>query len=645
MMKLLDIRQALGEYEDGKIIPKIFNLFNRIIDHPFINHLQEYCRLRSQQADNDQLTQNDIAELWGIIFNNNADIESNALELRCFLRVLSLMICNGHAVGIGQAVFAMLGRCNILTEQIQGSIGVGNRNIDNLMLVFALLYNSNIFNDANFLAIINNTRHDAMYLECVVNGLMPFFSHQMPITQMAFDILSDRNCYDNVSAVGRALRDLITEKIDTLDAIKAIRINNGAQALIVKNIIHCLKEWGILIPANLQKLYTSDEYIRQIIDIFESIGRVGESLDQEKFDIIFNDLPAFAFEIDRLQRRQSFALEGLRTIYKLRNIFVLLKEKGLLDFGKIGIVYENPDKIDHIFSAICLLNKYDGLLNADVLNALFSRLEHINSYIEAFKILEVGRVNGSILLNQDSLREIFSYDGGNATEIADSYCLSKTTQAIAFYLSAIEMDNGDENTITHQPQEEPPASYKPTGLGRYPGHFHKPTVPQLRTQTSKTGLLRYPIKSNLYSAIALCLGQDVSALRKTIADNITRNKEEYRALISLPTNQTIDDYIRDIRDTTTLVRELELPILMRLLDRPIVIMELDNGIRQFDVVRRYAGIGGAPIFVQSNGLASYDALMLDDDADDREILSRLIAEMRAKHHLNEASAPVTSFNP
>ena len=136
----------------------------------------------------------------------------------------------------------------------------------------------------------------------------------------------------------------------------------------------------------------------------------------------------------------------------------------------------------------------------------------------------------------------------------------------------------------------------------------------------------------LYRAVTYYLsnGEDVSFLRSLVAANLEHNKTQYADFIPLRDGQSIQDYIAEIRNTRTSAGNVEIDILMKLLDRPIVVIGPDGIIRDKEAVNQYPE--KEPIFVFYDGgdergsskPGHYDALLLRGGYNGRDILSEML---------------------
>lgn len=160
------------------------------------------------------------------------------------------------------------------------------------------------------------------------------------------------------------------------------------------------------------------------------------------------------------------------------------------------------------------------------------------------------------------------------------------------------------------------------------GEFNMPTDilgASIPNQQYITGLNLVPVSNKgdcLYEAVALSLGHtDVSIFREVVAAHLEHNIARYREFIVLPDGKTIEDYINDIRTTNEWATDLEISILSRLLDRPIVTVGQDNKITNSHMLDQKRQ--GEPIFIYHN-INHYDALVLQGKDSGREVLARLL---------------------
>ena len=121
----------------------------------------------------------------------------------------------------------------------------------------------------------------------------------------------------------------------------------------------------------------------------------------------------------------------------------------------------------------------------------------------------------------------------------------------------------------------------------------------------------------LYNAVALYCGEDQQTLRHIVAAHIRTNLDEYQDLIEsleVCNGRTVEEYLRDIEAGKEWADNLEIAVLMKILSRPIIILEPNNKIRNLSNVEDDNGLmfPGDPIFVYYNGCDHYDALIRRD---------------------------------
>ena len=170
--------------------------------------------------------------------------------------------------------------------------------------------------------------------------------------------------------------------------------------------------------------------------------------------------------------------------------------------------------------------------------------------------------------------------------------------------------------------------------------------------------LRYPLISNdliyqpipgdghcLYNAVGLYCGQDQQTLRNIVAANIRNNLNEYQGFTNGLENlngRTINDYLRDVESGKEWAANMEIAVLMKILDRPIIIVEHNNTVRNLSDIENDGKprFSGEPIFVYYNGHDHYDALLkINQTITGEDILNKLkdgnINIYREKSHHNE----------
>jgi OTU-like cysteine protease len=122
----------------------------------------------------------------------------------------------------------------------------------------------------------------------------------------------------------------------------------------------------------------------------------------------------------------------------------------------------------------------------------------------------------------------------------------------------------------------------------------------------------------LYNAVALCCALDEQTLRNRVAGHIRTNLDEYQSLINGlegDNGRSVNEYLIDIEAGKEWADNLEIAVLMKILDRPIIIVESNNRIRNLSNVEDNNRLmfPGEPIFVYYNGHNHYDALIRKND--------------------------------
>lgn len=125
----------------------------------------------------------------------------------------------------------------------------------------------------------------------------------------------------------------------------------------------------------------------------------------------------------------------------------------------------------------------------------------------------------------------------------------------------------------------------------------------------------------LFHAVGVHVSQDQASLRLFVADHLKQNLNQFRAFIHLPNGQTIENYIRAIREGEEWADHIEIEILMRIFNRPIIVIGPDLIIKNQEVLEK--GLKGEPIFVLYNGHNHYDAFLRTEGSSVQNILDFL----------------------
>lgn len=162
-------------------------------------------------------------------------------------------------------------------------------------------------------------------------------------------------------------------------------------------------------------------------------------------------------------------------------------------------------------------------------------------------------------------------------------------------------------------------------------------------ELSISGLLYLKVPGDghcFFYAAGLYLGKDQQTLRKEIADYLRNNKKEFADVVSAVQGKKISSYIKDIEDGKEWADDLEISVLMRVLKRPIIVINSDGKIRKTAIAEDYKD--GEPIFVCYNGHNHYDALLLRDGFSGKDVLKQL--ELSSEQVVESSSQSVLPSN-
>lgn len=143
----------------------------------------------------------------------------------------------------------------------------------------------------------------------------------------------------------------------------------------------------------------------------------------------------------------------------------------------------------------------------------------------------------------------------------------------------------------------------------------------------------------LFHAVGLYVGQGQASLRNVVAAHIEHNLDEFRGIIEATNpGRTPEEYLEALRSGEEWADNLEIAVLMRILNRPIVVIGPDGNISNRSDL---TGVAGEPIFVRYNGHDHYDAYLLAGEWHGRanEILASLT---RLNEHSRAAASIVAS---
>ena len=124
----------------------------------------------------------------------------------------------------------------------------------------------------------------------------------------------------------------------------------------------------------------------------------------------------------------------------------------------------------------------------------------------------------------------------------------------------------------------------------------------------------------LYRAVCLYLEQDVRLLRHIVAAHLEFNCAEFEGFIPLEPGQTLANYLDAVRQGNEWASHVEIEVLMRVLNRPILVVGPDANITNLSDRDRFKG---EPIFVYYNGHNHYDALIQAPGTTSQAIITHL----------------------
>lgn len=169
----------------------------------------------------------------------------------------------------------------------------------------------------------------------------------------------------------------------------------------------------------------------------------------------------------------------------------------------------------------------------------------------------------------------------------------------------------------------------------------------INTKLQEIGLTLLPIYGDghcLYRAVSIYIEKDVETLRREVAQKIRENVDNCQEIIeALIPMLTIEDYISSVEIGDEWADNLEIAILMKVLNRPIIIIDKNNcQVKNYTDASTY--IDEDPIFVLYNGIDHYDALIKTGQIEARAILSILGSDTQQPNTVEEAQVnqPYTS---
>jgi hypothetical protein len=160
-------------------------------------------------------------------------------------------------------------------------------------------------------------------------------------------------------------------------------------------------------------------------------------------------------------------------------------------------------------------------------------------------------------------------------------------------------------------------------------YYHKPVINESmqRTLSNIPELYYQEIPGDghcLFAAVGLYLGENQGFIRSKVSSNLEHNLDEFRGFIQLAEGQTLEDYFEAVRSGKEWASHVEIEILMRLLDRPILSIGPTGRLINPQDAERFKG---EPIFVAYNGHNHYDCYLLRQGTSGREVLNKLLTQL------------------
>lgn len=137
------------------------------------------------------------------------------------------------------------------------------------------------------------------------------------------------------------------------------------------------------------------------------------------------------------------------------------------------------------------------------------------------------------------------------------------------------------------------------------------------------GLNRQPANPDgncFYYSVEPYLDKNVAELRALVADYIENHLNLFTPFMQLPAGRTPAQHIQLIKHHNEWASNLEIEVLMRVTNRPIVVLEANGQITNRQDILRFPG---SPIFVFYNGENHYDKLIIQHGYQARELLVQI----------------------
>jgi len=170
--------------------------------------------------------------------------------------------------------------------------------------------------------------------------------------------------------------------------------------------------------------------------------------------------------------------------------------------------------------------------------------------------------------------------------------------------------------------------------------FKSTSIQKKKLTTTIFGLQHQPVPGDghcLFHAVGLHLGWEQKDLRTKVAKIIEQNMDQYKSILNaLNPLKTPEEYLQDLRLGIEWADNLEIAVLMKMLDRPIVVIGPTGNIMNLSDLTGESD----PIFVQYNGYNHYDALILTGEKTAKEIFEHCLNSNQIDNDVSETTKPL-----
>ncbi len=394
-------------------------------------------------------------------------------------------------------------------------------------------------------------------------------------------------------------------------------------ALAVKNVVGSKKIYHDSLdklPENMNKLYTLigehthyEKLMNDYVEIFKkfysevyrdrplSFKEMLASIEQNPANI--DDLPHFG-QLSELQRKQQDTAARIETLANSQEVY-----NEFMEFLSTG-----GQITPTLIKAYCMAtDQYCRIWTVDAKNANQLQYDQKNTHLPS---------------GEGEIIDII-YDPNNSN-LGHFYK--------ADFMSAKKFEKlSTSANLNSEPEAEnqqliPSVSSNVSSLFGKKGNKNQSSSTMPISNLAKIGLVHIPMRKNgdcLYDAVSCYLeDQDAASLRRIVAANLRHNLQDFRDHITLPKDKTMDDYLNNIGQGKEWASHIEIEVLMRVLDRPIVVIESNNQLVNPSAVDS-GRFTGEPIFVYYNPRNNhYDGLILNGKSDAQAVLDQLLQQQQ-----------------